>query len=378
MTGWLFWSCCGKKSKEDDVIQLGIAFPGRREVIEINRTEMVLELKKKVEATVGIPVDSQEMVYLGKVLKNKRTLKSYKLITDRTVTLRGDHSSYIKMKPADPTLQRLTERMASKDPRSKIPAQSGDGDSAPKKGFDIHPDVFELTSTFNLRFGNRHIEGITIGKQRSMKELGEEIRKTLKLSSMNNFILVPLNAPTESRDSFLNRINTKVGDLDLDGADLEVRSLMVSFKVALPEGSVKAFEFDRDDPVSKLIDALIELKLPNEEHLVLLNEGVTVPIKGTLRQVGIVTGAFLDLRYRSDEDGVIHVRVNFVNDSGHLTARIHPEAEMWDLMKMVEVAGGGNAQRMILIDADGNELDEESSVKDWCVQDGAVLQVRLS
>ena len=51
------------------------------------------------------------MTYGGKALKDKKTLKYYKVQNDRTIMLEGRHDKYLPIKPIDPTLTKLSERL---------------------------------------------------------------------------------------------------------------------------------------------------------------------------------------------------------------------------------------------------------------------------
>jgi hypothetical protein len=360
---------------ESETVSVGIAFPGRREVVEIKLSDKVIDLKRKVEAVVGIKVQDQIMVFHNKTMKDHRTLKHYKVQNDRTIQLKGDHSSFVLVSPMDPTLQKINERMEAKGSKISTSAQPSTSPDVPVKEQPKPEPIVEISLTYTFKFHNKFVEAVAISKYSTAAELEAQVKKLAKLDNISKHVLVRASAPKGTRTSLLTNLWTPLEDLDIDGETLELRPLNSTFKVSLPAGAVLTMDFDCDADVSKLILALVELNIDDPENLVLLQDGDAVPLKGTLRELGITTGSYLDLKRRADHEDKLKVRVEW--DSGHVEAHVSPDMEMWDLMKIVEEAGGGNAQRMTLTNADGDDLDEEGSLKDWSVKNGDVLRARV-
>jgi len=301
--------------------------------------------------------------------------------------LRGDHSTYVNVKPTDPTLQKLSESMqrtggskvgsVKQDPNQPEVLVDDEEDSEsmpPPKSVQTTQQILEIYSTYSLRFQNRLVEDVGLPRHNTAADLEQQVKRVIKLDDLSKLILVRSGADEMTRESLLSDPTRTIEDLDIDKSELELRALNVTFKLSLPDGNVVVMDFDRDDNLSKLVDAVLAMDLPDSEKLMLQMDGEQVMLKGTFHEAGIITGSYLDLRSAEEEGICLTVKW----DGGSVDITMSAEGEVWNLLRKVEEAGGGNAQRMCLLDEDDNEIDDEGTLREWGIVEGSVLTVKMS
>jgi len=340
------------KPPQDLVV--GVAWPGKRLQLEMRSDSTVLQVKQQVMELAQVPPEVQMLTYQGKILKDHKTLRDYKVKNDRTLlmTRLGVDLTHIpEYKPRRQSVTNLdghpTDTTTTTNPTPSIKHLNSitptDAISLPAESGRYHEDGDGATGEVRkIASSYRHPDG------------GGLVNSDVTVANINRFLddwFETKGTPRAMKDQ------KEPQDIVMTTPDI------TSFRKeeAAPE-EPPAEEVEPPKPAPQPVQMDVMAAFMEEE----------AAAAAAKDQAFMAPTEFID---KEQDDEIIKFVVRYGKKDHKL--KMNANQDLWAVKLKLEAAKVGRAGQMVLYDADEEELDEDGTLDENDVIDGSKLIVKL-
>jgi hypothetical protein len=325
-------------SKPPKEVTVGVAWPGKRIQFEALTTTKIKDIKREIFQKAEIPVEVQLLTFNGKILKDEHSLAYYKVKNDRTL---------------------LLTRIGVELTQTQIKAHTRKNSVAkPLTSADNHlQDVLSLPNESHRHFS------VTERPQPNSSRVHQPTNNPQTPKSAQN----RLNAENVNKfldDWFGAKGTPRVDPLDPNNA---------TGQEASSDPNNSSSQIDQGAPTDS---AASEVPAPAKANFPVYPQmDVMKALMEEEPRVQEFVAPAAEFLEKEDDEEVIKFTVK--HGKKEVKLKMKANQDLWSVKLKLEANKVGKAGQMTLLDADGEELDEEGTLEENDISNGTKLIVKV-